>query len=79
MKTKILSLIAEFIRKHNFCQNIGKFKIGDKVTYNWRAKYHLLQSIDFDQVFEVSGDYENGEGVTTKCGHYIWAHWLRKI
>ena len=79
MKNKILYSIAEFIRVHNFCENVGKFKIGDKVTYNWRAKYLLSHRIDFNQIFEVSGFYDNGTGVETKCGDTIACHWLKKV
>jgi hypothetical protein len=79
MKTFILYWISEFIRKHKFCQNIGKFKIGDRVTYNWRAKYQLLKNTtNFKQTFEVYGFYENGEGIETSCGQMISAHWLKK-
>ena len=79
MKRKLLYFIAEFIRRHRFCQNICKFKIGDKITYNWRAKLLLSNKIDFNKVFEVSGYYEYGEGVETKCGDFISAHWMKKV
>lgn len=62
MKTFILYQISEFIRSHNFCLNIGKFKIGDKVTYNWRAKYQLSSEfVNFKDVYEVSGYYDGAK------------------
>lgn len=80
MKTFILYQISEFIRSHNFCLNIGKFKIGDKVTYNWRAKYQLSSEfVNFKDVYEVSGYYDGGKGITTECGSFISAHWLKKV
>ena len=75
---KILFLISEYLIKHRYCQNIGKFNVGDKVKYNWRAKSTLNIEKDINTVFVVKSYYENGEGIETECGQSISATWLKK-
>lgn len=36
---------VQFILDNNMCTNIGKFKPGDKVEYNWFAKVQILTAI----------------------------------
>ena len=75
----VLYAVAEYIRKHNYYSNVGKFKYHDLVTWNWRAKILLKPLKDKNKVYEVAGYYENGEGINTKCGEMISAHWLKKV
>ena len=37
----VLYAVVFWLIKHNLCQNTGKFKEGDLVTYNWKAKYYI--------------------------------------
>ena len=37
----VLYAVVFWLIKHNLCQNVGKFKEGDLVTYNWKAKYYI--------------------------------------
>lgn len=37
----IMYWIVFYIIRHGLCQNVGKFKRGDKVKYNWKAKYQI--------------------------------------
>ena len=37
----IVYMVVHWLLRFNLGKNVGKFKVGDLVTYNWKAKSHI--------------------------------------
>jgi hypothetical protein len=75
----IFNLIHFFICK-NWFDNTGKFKVGDKVKYNWMAKVMIASVVKRkeDKTLTVSKVICNGQNVEFEECSGSSAFWLRK-
>jgi hypothetical protein len=80
-KGLLYNLVHLFIAKDIF-NNVGKFKVGDKIKYNWMAKVYIPLAMKLDkrrdQTLTISEVYCKGENVNfiEGCGASVF--WLRK-
>jgi hypothetical protein len=73
--------VVQFMINFNLFTNHGRFKVGDKVRYNWKA-YVLIKSAlwrkEDHETLTVSEIVRNGSGVAFKEGSGCDAFWIRK-
>jgi hypothetical protein len=79
---KILQSLSEFFIRHNWLSNVGKFKGGDKVKYNWKAKVTLGGSYNnkthtITKIILQTPTSENFECGCDEGGGDVY--WIRKL
>lgn len=73
--------VVHFIIDNEWSQNRDRFKPGDQVRFNWRAKAFILSAIkdDINKTFVVSKIlYSDQSGVEFTNGDGCDPFWLRK-
>ncbi len=62
-------------------RNVGRFKVGDAVKYNWMAKWYIMSAIKdkVDTVFVIADFYAKGENAIYTSGHSSSVFWIKKV
>lgn len=69
---KFRKALVHFFIDNGYFRNVNRFKIGDQVRYNWKAKISIWSAIDekWGQTFVVTKIWANGQNVDYYSDEY---------
>lgn len=80
IKSRLLYNLVQWMIDKDLFHHRGKFKPGDIVVYNWKAKMHIASAIEDDLEPRVIMNiiYEDGSGLEFADGDTTDPFWVRK-